>query len=122
MNAQARTQLLPVKIGPDEQLIRARELAEAMNELETNELQRKTAMAGFKEAAETLKAQASRLQDIVRNQREFRQVEVYDRPNYERMTMDTIRADTGECIGSRGLEPAERNLELFPRAVESEQA
>jgi hypothetical protein len=111
------TKLLPVKLGNDELLIRGRELADACADLADIEGRKKTAAAAFKEEIEAADALIARLSRIVKDKAEYREVEVREVRNEERMTMDTIRLDTGEVVGSRALQGHERNLSLFPAAV-----
>jgi len=111
------TQLLPVKLENDELLIRGHELADACTELEDIEMRKKLVMSQFKDEIEEADANVSRLSRIVKDRAEYREVEVKEVRNEERMTMDTYRLDTLECVSYRALQGHERNLTLFPAAV-----
>jgi hypothetical protein len=111
------TQLLPVKLENDELLIRGHELADACADLDDIETRKKCAMSAFKDEIEAAESNVSRLSRIVKDRAEYREVEVKEVRNEERMTMDTIRLDSGETVSYRALQGHERNLTLFPAAV-----
>jgi hypothetical protein len=108
---------LPVKLSEQELIIKGNELSVHIQELDVVELQKKSANSAFKDEIDKLTEQVSRLAKIVREKKEYREVEVTDRKNLERMTMDTIRLDTREVVSYRELKGHERNLGLFPAEV-----
>lgn len=110
----ATTMSLPVKLSEQELLIKGNELSKLLQDLETVEAQKKTANAGFKDEIDKLTEQISGLATIVREKKEYREVEVEERKNMDRMIMETIRLDTGEVVSYRELKGHERNLGLFP--------
>jgi uncharacterized membrane-anchored protein len=115
--SDAKTRQLPVELSEQELLIKGNELAVLNEELSTTESQKKVANQGFKEVLDRTQEQIDRLAKIVREKKEYREVEVVDRKNMDRMTMDTIRLDTGEVVSYRELQGHERNLGLFPVAA-----
>jgi hypothetical protein len=117
------TMSLPVKLSEQELIIKGNELSVHIQELDVVELQKKTANSGFKDEIDKLTEKVSALAKIVREKKEYREVETEDQKNMERMTMDTIRLDTGEVVSYRELKGHERNLGLFPAEVrEAEEA
>lgn len=112
------TMSLPVRLTEQELIIKGNELSVCVQELAETEMQKKTALSGFKDEIDKTSELIERLAKIVREKKEYREVEVTDRRNEERMTMDTIRLDTGEVVSYRELKGHERNLGLFPSEVE----
>ena len=111
------TQTLPVILTEQELIIKGNELSIQVEELADIESRKKSAMSGFKDEIESSELAISRLAKIVREKKEYREVEVTERRNEERMTMDTVRLDTGEVVSYRELQGHERNLKLFPQEV-----
>jgi len=115
------TMNLPVKLSEQELIIKGNELSVHIQDLDVVELQKKTANSGFKDEIDKLTEKISGLAKIVREKKEYREVEVADQKNMDRMTMDTVRLDTGEVVSYRELKGHERNLGLFPAAMQSEE-
>lgn len=111
------TMTLPVPLTPEELIIKGNELSIQVQELADVELRKKTAMSGFKDEIDATSERIEKLAKIVREKKEHREVELTERRNEERMTMDTIRLDTGEVVHYRELKGHERNLGLFPQEV-----
>jgi hypothetical protein len=114
------TQSLPVKLSEQELIIKGNELSVLVSDLEEMETRKKNAMAGFKSEIDGTSERIGALAKIVREKKEYREVETEDRKNMDRMTMDTIRLDTLEVVSYRELKGHERNLGLFPAQVEKE--
>ena len=108
------TMSLPVKLSEQELIIKGNELSCYVQELDEVETQKKTANSGFKDEIDKISEKISSLAKIVREKKEYREVETEEVKNMERMTMDTIRLDTGEVVSYRELKGHERNLGLFP--------
>lgn len=106
------TQSLPVRLTTDELLLRSDELAKAVRERDDAERAMKSAQATAKRKIDLLDLDITRLADIVRDRQEDRPVEVREFKNWVRLTMDTVRLDTGEIVGSRSMSRSERNDEL----------
>ncbi len=113
------TMTLPVILTETELILKGHELAEDLQELADIELRKKTAMNGFKEEIESIEVKVSDLARIVREGKEYREVEVKEERDEERMVMNTIRLDTGEIVKYRELQGHERNLKLFPASIKA---
>ena len=108
------TQSLPVRLTTDELLLRSDELAKTIRERDETERAMKSAQATAKRKIDSLELDITRLAEVVRDRQENRPVEVREIKNWDRLTMDTIRLDTGEVVGSRSMSRSERNASLFP--------
>lgn len=108
------TQHLPVRLTTDELLLRSDELAKTIRERDEAERAMKSAQATAKRKIDLLELDITRLAEVVRDRQENRPVEAREIKNWDRLTMDTIRLDTGEIVGSRSMSPSERNASLFP--------
>jgi hypothetical protein len=115
-----QTRSLPVKLTDDELLIRGSELSASVQKLADLERDKKAVDAQLKKDIDEADSESQRLAKIARNKEEYREVEVMDIKNMERLTMDTVRLDTRQVIAYRDLQGHERNLSLFPAAVEQE--
>ncbi len=111
------TQNLPVRLTTDELLMRSDELAKTIRERDEAERNMKSAQATAKRKIDTLELDITRLAEIVRDRQENRPVEVTEVKNWLRLTMDTVRVDTGEIVGSRSMSAYERN-EALPFAAD----
>jgi hypothetical protein len=111
------TQSLPVRLTTDELLMRSDELAKAVRERDDAERAMKSASATAKRKIDLLDLDITRLADVVRERQENRPVEVTEVKNWRRLTMDTVRIDTGELVGSRSMSAYERN-EALPFAAD----
>ena len=107
------TQSLPVRLTTDELLLRSDELAKTIREAADVEAAMKSAQAASKSKLGKLEADVARLARIVREKVEDRAVEVTEIRNWDSLTMDTLRLDTGEIVGSRAMSYSERNGTLF---------
>ncbi len=106
------TQSLPVRLTTDELLLRSDELAKTIRERDETERAMKSAQATAKRKIDSLELDITRLAEVVRDRQENRPVEVREIKNWDRLTMDTIRLDTGEVVGSRSMSRSERNEDL----------
>ncbi len=114
----SETMSLPVHLNEQELIIKGNELSVLLQDLDDVETRKKDANTAFKGEIDKLSDQVQRLAKIVREKKEYREVEVTDCRNEDRLTMDTIRLDTGEVVSYRELRGHERNLALFPAAVQ----
>jgi hypothetical protein len=110
---------LPVTLTEQELIIKGNELSIQVEDLADVEVRKKTAMSAFKEEIEASEERIAKLAKIVREGKEYREVEVTERRNEDRMTMDTIRLDTEEVVSYRELKGYERNLGLFPQETKA---
>lgn len=106
------TQSLPVRLTTDELLMRSDELAKKIHERDSAEREMKSAQGAAKRKIDVLELEIGRLAEVVRDRQEDRPVEVRELKNWARLTMDTVRLDTGEIVGSRSMSRSERNDEL----------
>ncbi len=120
MKSETRTMQLPVLLTHDELFARGQELArvkdqhtKAADELETATIGWKTAKESFANRISEAEDRMRGLARVIQSQRELRDVEVTDEPDYKLGVMNTVRLDTGELVSSRGLSEAERQRSLF---------
>ena len=111
------TMNLPVRLTTDELLMRSDELAKKIRERDEAERAMKSAQATAKRKIDVLELEITRLAEVVRDRQEDRPVEVTEVKNWLRLTMDTVRIDTGELVGSRSMSAYERN-EALPFAAD----
>ncbi len=111
------TQNLPVHLTTDELLMRSDELAQKIRERDDTERAMKSAQGNAKRKIDALELDITRLAHVVRERKEDRPVEVTAVKNWLRLTMDTVRIDTGELVGSRSMSAYERN-EALPFAAD----
>jgi len=111
------TQNLPVRLTTDELLMRSDELAKKIHERDAAEREMKSAQGAAKRKIDVLELEIGRLAEVVRDRQEDRPVEVTEVKNWLRLTMDTVRIDTGELVGSRSMSAYERN-EALPFAAD----
>lgn len=114
------TMNLPVRLTTDELLLRGDEMAKKLRDAAEIEVEMKAAAAKSKAELGKVQAEIALLARVVRDKKEYRDVEVFEVKNFERLTMETYRRDTGEFVASRALTPYERNEPLF--SVEKESA
>lgn len=108
-----RTWELPVKLTLDETKLRSEALGKAIQEHADIEAEKDASNKRFKERLESLDLDISRLGRICREGRELRHVPVTDHKDYDRGTVETVRLDTGEVVGSRPMNEDERQAGLF---------
>lgn len=120
--AEIKTQKLPVKLTQAEMEIRAQELATAEATLSGSEMaleheveRTKAAKKSIENDIATHRAEVGRLARVVRERREDRDVIVTEAPDYDRGVIETVRVDTGEVIGTRGMTDLERQINIFER-------
>lgn len=116
------TRLLPVQLTDEEIKTRAQEQQKLIQEHDEVELQRSILGKSMKEQMEDLKVRIRRAKRVIESGSELRPVEVEERPDYEASKMDTYRLDTNEFVSSRPMDEGEKQVALFPKAKEAEQA
>jgi len=121
MTGDPRSIPLPVQLTAGERAVRAQELATVIGEQQRAEdsLEQfvEETRATRKELAAAVSAAQLRVRElarIVRESREERSVSVVDEFDYEAAAVQTVRTDTGEVVGTRGMTEAERQVVLFP--------
>ena len=120
-----RTMNLPVILTRMEVEVRAKELASSVGTLRTRRLeldQFVEASKGTKKSMEAdveeILSEVSRLGEIVQTEKEPRDVKVYDVLDFEAGAVRTVREDTGDVVGTRGMSEAERQRSLFGVAAD----
>lgn len=115
-----RTMLLPVKLDQDAVAVRAKEMGAVCKARTDKAIELEHYIKASKGAKETLLGELagldshlSLLGSVVRTEREDREVEVLDEIDAKKGVMNTIRLDTNEVVGTRGLTEAERQRSLF---------
>ena len=111
---------LPVALTTEEIAIRAKELSETLENRDQIEGQAKYAAIGYKQKIQEMNQTITNLYRIVNSGKENREVDVTERPNYDRGLMETFRLDTGEVVEYRELKESEKTKKLFPDPEGSE--
>ena len=109
-----QTRTLPVKLTADEIALKARELGQKISEHDQLEADKKSASDGFKTRIELADDAIRALGRVVRDGKEYREVEVEERRDEHAKTIETYRLDLGERIDVRPMTRDELQAELFP--------
>lgn len=104
--------MLPCVLTEEERASRSMGLANEIEIRAQSDLDRKSAMADFKDKIAGHDSLISRLSSIVRSGKEYREVECEDIPNHERKVWDRIRQDTGELVQSYAMTDQDRQLSI----------
>lgn len=99
----SKTRWLECELTEDEIKEKGKALARAEEERSQNKENKKAAVAEFDSTDKALSASITTLTAQINNKREFRNVEIEERPDYETHLMEFYRKDTGERIGTRPL-------------------
>ncbi len=117
---QIKTRDLPVPLTQEELQVKSQEMATAervLSDAEKEEAAAATEWSARKKALEKstqdARAKLSLIGRIVREKREFRPVEIIEAPDDEAKVINTVRADTGEIIETRGMSQSELQRSLF---------
>jgi hypothetical protein len=110
---------LPVELTEAELLARAREWAEAEDELQRVAATLAAAKAEAKARTAELSERVTELQRQIRTGKERRDVVCYHRTDHRRGCVETIRMDTAEVVSTRALRPEERQSKLALHMGES---
>lgn len=108
---------LPVKLTEDERLARAKDAAAKVAEYAAIESQKKALTSELTAKMKELRSETQILSRAVQSGIEHQPVEVVERRNEDRYTIELVRMDTMEVVESRAMTPAERQAELFPEAA-----
>lgn len=109
---QTKPETLECRLSHDEFLDRARALAEACQDIESEEGRQTQVKADLKAQMTRLEAERSRLSLIVTRKAEPRETPTTIYADDARGLAITIREDTGEVVRQRELTPNERQLPL----------
>lgn len=100
---------LPCRLTEEEVNQHAREQSRLVSELEKHQAHAKDEKKRLADKEKELEAKIFDKAKIVESRTEVRPVECEQRPNRVRLTMETIRLDTGEMVHSRPLTDRERD-------------
>lgn len=103
---------LPCEMTPAELALKSSQMASKLDELNGVEAEKSRVTKKLGEDMKTLKAQLDHLGTEVRTGIEYRPIECYEVPRYERLKVDLVRMDTGEIVRSRAMHPNERQEAL----------
>lgn len=109
------TRTLPCRLTIEEWNAAAEALAESGYELAALDVEKKLAMASFKERAEKIEATQRELAAKVKTRSVPRPVEVFERSLPTRLVVEIYRADTGELVDTRPMTATERDDVVNPR-------
>ena len=107
------TKRLPVVLTEDELAVRSQELAKAVGDLEETDEARKASASFHGAEVKAARAVVARLSKVVRERREYRDVEVKDVFDYAEKRVDTVRLDTGERVWTRAMTEDERQVPML---------
>lgn len=98
-----KTRWLECELTEDEIKEKGKALARAEEERSQNKEEKKAAVAEYDSTDKALGATISSLTKEINNKREWRNVEIEERADFETHLMEFYRKDTGERIGTRPL-------------------
>lgn len=101
------TEILPVKLTNDELRERGERLAGLLEEIATEEAEKKAANDMAKDVIERLETKAYMLARVIRSRQEDREVQVDEVEDLEAKEFRTVRIDTGETVHRRRMTPEE---------------
>jgi len=116
------TRSLQVPLTTEEITVRAKELSEILEQRSGVESAMKCYATSCKKEIAEMDIKINSLCQVVSSGKEYRQVDVTEKPNYERGLMETFRLDTGEIVDYRELKESEKTRKLFPDQDEATEA
>jgi hypothetical protein len=111
------TKNLPCKLTEAEVLAYGRDLAGKHAEYSRIEGEFTALKTEFKGKLEEVDARISTLASRVQSGQEYRDVETIETKNWTKLTVSSIRTDTGEVIQNRPMREDEKQAELFDDAA-----
>lgn len=110
-----RTQRLPVKLTTEEVRLRGIQMAGLENQFEEASAEAKQSAKAFKDSLESLRHSILKLTDQISSGKEYRDVQVEERKDWDTQEVLTIRLDTYEVVDRRPMTPNElsRGRSLF---------
>ncbi len=109
---KSETRSLPVKLTELELRDRGDALAAVIQDLTAEEDRQTDVKAQLKARLSELDAKKTQLAITICRREEYREVVVDIFHDYERLTVDTVRRDTGEALARRPMNEQERQLPL----------
>jgi hypothetical protein len=104
--------ILPCPLGPKERAEAAQELANAISEGESLELEKKSVTASFKSRLDSVKERIHNLSRKVKDGVEMKSVDCELQLNHTKLTATLVRLDTKEFIEERPLTQEEKQMNL----------
>jgi hypothetical protein len=122
VHVETDEQYLRCDLTPEEFSAKADELTRAIDAHVQAEEEKKAAQADLKSRIEKAAAEVCRLNNIVRNRYEMRQVEVNTEYDFDAQQVRVIRTDTGDILEEREMRMGERDRQasLFPEKNQGE--
>lgn len=109
---RSETRFLPVKLREDELRDRGDMLAATIQDLNAEENRQVDIKAQMKARLSELDAKKTQLAIVISRREEERDVVVNIYHDYDKMTVDFVREDTGATLSSRRMTDIERQLPL----------
>lgn len=110
--ARTESRWLPVKLHEDELRDRGDKLAALIQDVSAEERRQVDVKAQMKARLSELDAKKTQLAIVISRREEDRDVTVDVFHDFDRLTVETIRQDTGEVISSRRMTEEERQQKL----------
>ncbi len=122
VKVETEERYLRCDLSADEFSEKAVELTRSIDNAAGLEEEAKAIKTDLKARQDKAAAEVARLNNIVRNRYEMRQVDCEVRLDYDHLRVQVTRTDTGQVIDEREmkLHERERQAELFPPAADSE--
>lgn len=106
------TRIVRVALTKDELIEQGRIMIEAMDEAERARASLKALSAEIKADEERARERANEAKALMRSRHEDRSVDCHQVHNWTRDKVYTVRLDTGEIIGVRGMHNYERQIDI----------
>ena len=103
---------LACKLTTEDRAAAANQLAEAIQNLESLEIQRKTDTKNFNSLMQQLAGSVHRLSREVANGEAVRSVDCELRLNYTTLAASLVRTDTGEIVETRPMTEDEKQMDM----------
>jgi membrane protein involved in colicin uptake len=103
---------LAIALTQEELVAKGADLSRALGEIERIDLEKKGAVAGFKERIEEKKKVMHQLTDCIRTGKELRLIECREQLNTSTKQVETFRIDNGDIVSVRPLTPDEQQLHM----------
>lgn len=103
---------LPCKLTTKDRAIAANQLAEAIQNLESLEIERKVETKNYNSRKQQFTGSIHRLSREVSNGEAVRSVDCELRLNYTKLTAKVVREDTGEVVTERPMSEDEKQMDM----------
>ena len=106
------TRFLPVRLTVDEMKARGEALANLVQDYDQVEDAKKESSKVATERLKEIREQMSLMKTVILNETEQREVEIFQKADYQRGMLDIFRCDDGTQVDSRPLSRAEMQQEI----------